>query len=331
MTRTRLALMTIACVAAMQWASAQEPDQVLSASQVDRVRQLYESAAYEEALEAIKGITAMPAAPASGVAVLQRYRALCLLALDRSSEAERAVEAILTQDPSYSPSANDTSPRFVALLDRTRSRVLPVLAQKSYEDAKRDFDDRRLQEAATGFARVIALLEHPSIDSSTPASRDLRTLATGFLQLSRPPAPSAVSQETTGSVPETPALETVSAPTTIDQGDRSLARPAASLAHGRIYSADDLEVTPPETVRQDLPNWNNVGTARFPGRFQGQLDIVIDETGSVESATLVKSIFPAYNALAIAGARDWKYKPATRDGVPVKFRKPVLITLSVPK
>lgn len=69
----------------------------------------------------------------------------------------------------------------------------------------------------------------------------------------------------------------------------------------------------------------------FFGRFEGQLDIIVDETGGVESATLVKSIFPAYNALAIEGSKDWKYRPATRSGVPVKFKKPVLIRLVIPK
>jgi TonB family protein len=64
-------------------------------------------------------------------------------------------------------------------------------------------------------------------------------------------------------------------------------------------------------------------------RFQGQIDVVIDETGKVESATIVKSIFAGYNDLAVAGAKQWVYSPATKHGVPVRFRKSVPVHLSV--
>jgi TonB family protein len=86
-------------------------------------------------------------------------------------------------------------------------------------------------------------------------------------------------------------------------------------------------------VRQDLPDWKIATSSarRFAGRFEGELDIVIDESGRVESATLVKSIFPAYNALAIAGSRNWQYTPATLGGVPVKYRKPVQISVVIPR
>jgi hypothetical protein len=85
---------------------------------------------------------------------------------------------------------------------------------------------------------------------------------------------------------------------------------------------------PPVAVRQDLPPWRH-GTLGIAVRFEGQIDVVIDETGKVESATIVKSIFAGYNDLAVAGAKEWVYSPATKLGVPVRFRKSVPVHLSV--
>lgn len=273
MTRTRLtmALTTIVSIAGMQWISAQQPAQ----APVDRVRHLYESAAYDDALETIGRIVTSPGAASSESGVLLQYRALCLLALDRSPEAEGAVEQLLMQDPDYSADANETSPRFVSVLDRTRSRVLPVLAQKQYQDAKESFDQRRLPEAATGFARVIALLDHPTVDwSSLASSRDLRTLANGFLELSRaagappqqnaePPAtlPQAAFPQTTlsqATLPQATLPQATLPQATESHADRLPAPRASGQAVERIYSATDLDVTPPEIVRQDLPHWNGL-------------------------------------------------------------------------
>jgi hypothetical protein len=364
MTRKRLtrALTTIASLAAVQWVSAQQPIQ----SPVDRVKGLYESAAYDDALATIDRIGTLPAAGGpSESAVLLRYRALCLLALDRSPEAEGAVEQLLLQDPVYFADPNDTSPRFVTVLDRTRNRVLPQLAQKQYDDAKRNYDQRRLQEAASGFARVIAMLDNPTLDrSALGASRDLRTLAAGFLELSRAgaqqpppqvadrppasrepartgaPAPQQVA-ERSPALGREPARAATKPPATTDRSPatgREPGRPGATSAQtGRqasanraVYSDADRDVTPPVIVRQDLPPWKSGPLGLF-GRFEGQIDIVVDETGSVETAALTKSIFPAYDELAVAGTKEWKYRPAMKNGVPVRFKKSVLIRLFVKK
>jgi tetratricopeptide (TPR) repeat protein len=269
---------------------------------IDRVKQLYESAAYDEALAELDRLgspdTTAPDRAVAAKAELE-YRALCLLAIDRRSEAEQAIEQLLKQDPAYRPVADDASPRFVSAVDRARSRIIPVLARQQYDSAKRDFDDKRNSQAAAGFGRVVALLDNPATDRSTPGSGDdLRTLASGFLELSR--AAAALPPAARASAPR-----------------------AAT-----IYTAADPDVVPPVALRQDLPSWKH-GTLGIAVSFEGQIDVVIDETGKVESATIVKSIFPAYNELAAGGAKEWVYSPATRHGVPVKFRRSVAVHLSV--
>jgi outer membrane biosynthesis protein TonB len=36
---------------------------------------------------------------------------------------------------------------------------------------------------------------------------------------------------------------------------------------------------------------------------------------------------PRYDALALAATRNWKFRPATLNGVPVKFRKTINMAL----
>jgi hypothetical protein len=301
MIRTPLAaILTVVAFAATTPSSLRAQASMVHA--IDRVKQLYESAAYDEALAALDHLGppdgTAPDRAVGGKPELE-YRALCLLALDRTSEAEQVIERLLGQDPVYRPIPDDTSPRFVSVVDRARNRIIPVLARQQYDTAKRDFDEKRNSLAAVGFARVVALLDNPAVDpSALDSGDDLRRLAAGFLELSR---------AATAALP-----------------------PAARAATPRaaIYSAADPDVVPPVALRQDLPSWKH-GPLGLAVRFEGQIDVVINETGKVESATIVKSIFAGYNEDAIAGAKEWIYSPATRQGVPVKFRKSVPVHLSV--
>src|SRR5918997_434990 len=72
-------------------------------------RGLYSAAAYEDALQVLDRLEAR-SQPGDRLAIHQ-YRAFCLLALGRTSEAERAIETVVSTEPSYHPSSLDASPR----------------------------------------------------------------------------------------------------------------------------------------------------------------------------------------------------------------------------
>ena len=55
------------------------------------------------------------------------------------------------------------------------------------------------------------------------------------------------------------------------------------------------------------------------------IDILINERGTVDDVTVKQSVTPAYDALVVAAARRWRYKPALKEGVPVKFVSTVVI------
>jgi TonB family protein len=91
----------------------------------------------------------------------------------------------------------------------------------------------------------------------------------------------------------------------------------------RVYSASDTNVVPPLAIRQVVPP--------FPGRVlvatAALIEIVIDESGAVESAVMETALNPAYDRLAVSAAKTWQYQAATLNGKAVKFRKRIQISL----
>jgi TonB family protein len=57
------------------------------------------------------------------------------------------------------------------------------------------------------------------------------------------------------------------------------------------------------------------------------LELVIGESGEVESATLREPVNSLYDELLLAAARTWRYKAATKDGKPVRFRRVMRVSL----
>src|SRR5687768_18525669 len=110
---------------------------------LDPVRTLYASAEYEEALAAIGRLKSN--ADLGGVVEIDRYRALCLIALGRSAEADQAIETTVTLDPLYQPAAADASPRVRAAFAAVRHRVLPTVVRNLYAAAKAAYDRKAFE------------------------------------------------------------------------------------------------------------------------------------------------------------------------------------------
>jgi protein TonB len=268
------------------------------------VRELYASAAYEDALTALSRLP--PDRPAEEARTIEQYRAFCLLALGRNGEAEHAIEAVIASAPNFRPSESDISPRVRAAFGDVRRRMLPSIIQQKYAQAKAAFDRKEFAAAAAGFTQVLTALadQDVAVEAKQPPLADLRTLAGGFLELAaKASAP-----------PPAPVAAVVVAPPP----------PPAPVAP-KIYSGGETGVVPPVVVNQSLPS--------FPGQViiprSGKLEIVIDESGSVESAVMRESVSQTYDAMVLSATRAWRYRPATANGTPVKFRKTVQITIKL--
>jgi hypothetical protein len=265
-------------------------------------RKLYSAAAYDDALTMLNRLSRGEHS-VEDKRLIGLYRTLSLMALGRTTEAVRGVEAIVTEDPSYRPSASDIPPRLRSLFGDTRRRLLPAIVQEQYLAAKAAWDRKDFAAAARGFAAVLEQLDDPDLASATsqPKLADLRILATGFKELSVRSAPAAASPA--------PPPRTTSAPTD---------RPSNG-----IFSVEDTNVAMPIILKQSIPVPRKTAVPT-----QGAVEVVIDETGSVVSAVMKVSTNGPYDQIVLAATKEWRYQPATLQGVPVKFRK--LVTIAVP-
>ena len=273
-------------------------------------RQLYASADYKSALTMLNTLLAASPSPQDRQSI-ELYRTFCLVAMGSTDEANKAIEAMVSRDPLYRPNMDDVPPRLRTAFSDTRKRLLPALIQERYIIAKTAFDRGEYKMAADGFTQVLVALSDPDIAPAAkqPPLADLRVLASGFNDLTV----RALTPPPVQSVP-------IAVPTPVPSLAEATAPPRAPI----VYNQDDKHVPPAVAVKQDLPV--------YPGRVSldrvGVLEVVIDPSGGVESATMVEPVEPLYNRLLLAAAKTWIYRPARLDGQPVKYRKRIQITLS---
>jgi hypothetical protein len=272
---------------------------------LDAARQLYASASYDDALSMLDRLKSQLAGDRVRVNTVEQYRAFCLLAVGRRPEAERAVESIVASEPGFRPEES-ASPRVLSVFRDVRQRVLPGAVRQRYEAAKASFDQKAYDAAITQFDAVLALLELPEIVAADPSLADLRTVTRGFKDLARaanvppppPPPPVAATPE-----PPKPAASTPAVPP-----------PAPTM-----FGAADKDVTPPVVVRQQPPAWPK--TLPMPSGQRAILDMVVDARGLVESIAVRPSLGAVYDGLVATASQQWLYKPALKDGAPVKYRR----------
>jgi TonB family protein len=274
-------------------------------------RDLYASAEYDSALKLLDRLSGTSSDDQQSI---ELYRSLCLLAIGRTQDAERSVEMIISRDPLYKP-GEDLSPRMRTAFSEAKKRLLPSIVQQQYTDAKGAFDKKQFESAASGFRRVMDALNDPDmgIAANKPPLADLRTLASGFHDLS------------VKAMPPVPAPQPAPAPQPVAAAPPAVAAVARPVP--MIYTGDERNVVPPQTLAQTLPKYPG---AVPPRGVTGVVEVVIDEGGSVESASMVVPVTSSYDKMVMNAATKWVYVPAMMNGKPVKFRKRIQITVTPP-
>jgi hypothetical protein len=266
---------------------------------LDAAKSLYLSAAYEEALTALANLPA-------GVDPDQadKFRALCQMALNRTQDAQETLERLAARRPMLKLDEGE-SPKLVAMFDEARARVLPNAAKSLYTSAKSNFEQGDLKTAASQFRELNQLLNEKEL--AGPAFSDIRMLADGFGKLTDQQL-SAVS--TTAKAPVAPPPP-----------------PPAVPDVSKIYTVADQEVVPPVPIDQTIPQWiPPLGNFKFQ-EFSGSLEVVIDESGLVSSAVMTQKLNVMYDQLLLSATKRWRYRPAFRNGKPVKYRKQIAVVL----
>jgi len=331
-------------------------------------KDLYASAAYEDALSTLSRMESGSTAPEIARQVAE-YRAFCLYALGRTREAESVAESMIRKEP-LARLAADASPRLELMFADVRKRLLPSLIRERFRIARSALDLKafNVAEAPLTEARLM-IVEAEKLGVRDDGLGDLSILVDGFLQLIRStaehkpseqpaPASASVANAATPVAPrpapasqvQTPASRPAAAsqvqtpaprPAPASQvqtpapapASRSVAAspaPAPALAGAaggpRVYSVDDEGVTPPVTLEQRMPAMTpEMQMITRALKTSGILDVVIDETGRVVDATVRQSLNNSFDTLILRTSRNWKYRPAMKDGVPVRYVKTLVL------
>ena len=288
---------------------------------LNAARDLYASAAYEDALSALAGVK--EGAPELAQQV-DEYRAFSLFALGRTAEAESVVEAVIRRDPLARPDARDASPRITEMFGQVRKRLLPELIRDRYRAARTAMDAGETTGAVPQLARVKRMIDEArALGALDPTLADLDVLVNGFLDLARSVADLAAA--------EGPAKTTAPAPAPTAAPPPAAAPAPAGTIISRpppVYTAADSGVTAPGVIRQVLPTVPYSVARTIAGRGSGILEVVINEKGEVESALMREPVSPAFDAAVLAATRSWRYRPATKDGQAVKYVKRIGVSVA---
>jgi hypothetical protein len=268
-------------------AAAQEP--------LDKIKELYGAAAYEDALAVASRVDSTKAEPE-----LLQYQVFCLIALGRHQEAQATIEELISADPLFVLDPAEASPRVQEAFTRGRIQVLPNVAKKLYLDGRGALERKERSEAIERFELLLKIVN--SGEAPLPVLDEFGVLASGFLDLSRalpekkvePPAPPA-------------------APAT-----------AAAAPNPAEPAVPDV---PPIAVRQDLPAWVAPDSVSRRTAYSGQVRLSIGADGRVTAAELVRTIHPTYDQRLLRAARNWVYQPARSKNVAVPTEIVVEINL----
>jgi TonB family protein len=302
-------LIGLACISLAGTAAAQDP--------MSAARDLYASASYEEALVMLTGLRDRDAA-ATMVEQVDQYRAFCLFALGRGAEAQKVAEALISKNPMLQLDRADASPRISAMFSDVRKTLLPGLVREHYKTARAALDSKDFAGAEPQFVQLKAMLDEADrLKISDPMLSDMRLLVDGFLDLTRSSQASVANAAPQSVPPPVAAAPAAAAP-----------EPQTPPATRQVYDISASDVAAPVIMVQNIPPIPlALRSFMAEGRTTLMLDIQIDERGQVERAAIRNSRYPTYDELLLQAVRNWRYRPALKDGMPVKYLRTIFIVL----
>jgi hypothetical protein len=272
-------------------------------SALDTARDLYANAAYEEALAALS--RAGEAGATNDHRLVEEYRMFSLFALGRAADAETAAAALIQSDPHGRLQSADASPRIQGMYQAVRKRVLPQLARDKYRSGRTAVEKKDFTTAARDLGEAQRLIDEARSAGVVDVGLvDLLELIDGFLVLAK-------------SQPEKPATQVAATATTTRT-------PAPA-----VYSIDDAGVKPPQVIDQSIPDVPE-SLRESLRRLQRPMivTLTIDERGAVRRSEITTAMNPVYDRLVIAASKNWRYHPATKDGVAVAYQKALAVSVA---
>ena len=147
-------------------------------------KELYASAAYDEALAALERLKA-GASPALTIEIDQ-YRAFCLFALGRTAEAEAVAEGVIRANPLVDLRRGHVARASWRLFTDLQKRMLPGLIRDRYRTARASMEEADTAATTTELELVQRMLAQGEERGAwDEALADMSVLVEGFLDLSR--------------------------------------------------------------------------------------------------------------------------------------------------
>ena len=130
--------------------------------------------------------------------------------------------------------------------------------------------------------------------------------------------PAATPQQLDRAGAAAPITTTIEAPAAAPPASQA----TAAVVDDTIYSAADRDVIPPQTEEKlpgpTISSWNTRTNA---------MEVIVSQTGAVERVRLVTPPQRMPDMFALSRAKVWMFKPAMKDGRPVRYR--LLLTWEV--
>ena len=302
------------------FAACVRPASVAANDVTAEARQLYVDAFYERALSALDEAQTRTDLTDADEQAIRRYRTLCLIALDRSDEAVKVVDEMIRADPMTRPDTVDP-PRLRYLISDARVRLLPDVVRERYARGRAAFERKEFAEATAAFGSVMQLLEDTGVGlRKDPALADLGLLTEGFLDL--------LKAHTQPAAPQPPAVASTSVQPPAVASTSVQPAVVSSTSLPEAPDAAPVDIVPPVVLDQRVPPWPNSLRKWLTKQQEGAVEVLVGADGAVQSATMVTPIHVAYDRLLLAAARNWKYRPALRNGAPVPYVRLVRIVIS---
>jgi TonB family protein len=312
---------------------------------------LYVNASYDEALSVLDKQAATAGTSGPKLSEIHHYRALCFIALGRTADADQAIAASVSADPFTVPDTSELSPRVASVFSAARARLIPEAARVALADGRQLMLKGDAAAANRRFEAVTKLLSEPGLAGRADLN-DLTLAATAFAELTKAQVAAATAAAAAAAAPAPqPTPTTAAAPTSpaVTQSGTPAPAPAASRTSAPSTARGTSTQPPPAPrtssgpsqspfapppgfvaaapITQVVPPWQpGTGLSSQIG-FSGAVRLTIDATGKVTNAVMDPSVYPPYDRLVLAAARDWVYRPATQDGQPVASQRLVEIVL----
>jgi TonB family protein len=100
--------------------------------------------------------------------------------------------------------------------------------------------------------------------------------------------------------------------------------PAPVVHDEAVYASDAEDVEPAVLTRPHLPSRPPEQTA---SEEIGFLEIIVSASGAVEQVRLISTTNRFQDRMIVAAAKAWQFAPATKNGLPVRYRTRIRITL----